>query len=367
MQDSPSKLQNHFTGAKIFLNLKQEFIRKHRNKRVKPARSDEMIVKIRTVPLSIEKLQALICRTPPVHPKIPIMNVNLSKRLSGYKGETYLDYPLSFLSEKDYYILHDLRLHDSTHYFQLDSFVISTNFIMILEVKNIAGEIYFDPIFHQLIRTLDGKETVFEDPIVQISRQELQLKKWLRKNQFLEIPILSLVVFTHPKALLRTSPENLDLHQKVIHRNFLSTRFTQIEKEYPEERISLKDIKRMIKLLRKQHTPLDQPILEQYDIHYDELLKGVFCPVCHHLPMERTYGTWYCPQCKNKVKGAHIAALKDYFLLCGPEITNKNIRDFLRISSPYLASRLLHSMNLPSDGTTKNRIYYLSNEREFEK
>jgi hypothetical protein len=132
-----------------------------------------MIVKIRTLPLPIEKLQALICRAPPIHRKIPIMNGNLTKRLSGCKGETYLDYPLSFLSEKDYYILH---LHDSTHYFQLDSFVISTNFMIIPEVKNIAGEIYFDPIFHQLIRTLDGKETVFEDPIVQISHQELQLK-----------------------------------------------------------------------------------------------------------------------------------------------------------------------------------------------
>jgi hypothetical protein len=173
IQEKIAKLQNHFTGAKIFLNLKQRFIRKYRNKRVKPARSDEMIVKIRNVPLSIEKLQALICRTPPIHPKIPIMNGNLSKRLSGYKGETYLDYPLSFLSEKDYYILY---LHDSTHYFQFDSFVISTNFMIIPEVKNIAGEIYFDPILHQLIRTLDGKETVFEDPIVQISRQELQLK-----------------------------------------------------------------------------------------------------------------------------------------------------------------------------------------------
>jgi hypothetical protein len=345
----------------------QEYDRKWRNKLAKQVWSDEMISKKRTIPLPILKLQALHRRTPSNHPKFPIIKENLSKRLSGYKGEKNIDYPLSFLSEKDYYILHDLCISDSTHYFQLDSLVISTNFMIILEVKNIAGEIYFDPIFHQLIRTIDGKETVLDDPIIQISRQELQLIKWLRKNHFPKIPLLSLVVFTHPKALLRTSPENLDLNQKVIHLNFLQTKFIQLEKEYSTESMSLKDIKRMIKLLKKQHTPLDQPILEQYGIHYDELLKGVFCPSCHHLPMERAYGAWYCPQCKNKVKDAHITALKDYFLLCGAEITNKNARGFLKISSPYFASRLLHSMNLPSDGTTKNRIYYLSYGKDFEK
>jgi Nuclease-related domain len=319
-----------------------------------------MIIKERTIPLQIEKLQALISRTPPSHPKIQMMNENLSKRLSGFKGETYLDYPLSFLSDKDYYILHGLRINNDTHFFQMDSFIISTKILIILEVKNIAGDIYLDPIFHQLIRMLDGKETVFEDPIIQINRQELQLKKWLRKHQFPNIPILSLVVFTHPKALLRTSPENLAIPQKVVHRNFLSTKLSQLETEYSEECISIKDIKRMIKLLKKQHKPLDQPILEQYGIGSDELCKGVFCPACHHLPMERLFGTWNCPKCMNKEKNAHISALKDYFLLCGSEITNEKARDFLQISSPYLASRLLHSMKLPSDGTTKNRIYHLS-------
>nr|WP_269431552.1 nuclease-related domain-containing protein [Bacillus sp. SA1-12] len=234
-----------------------------------------------------------------------------------------------------------------------------------LEVKHIAGAICFDQVFHQLIRTLDGNETVLENPMIQISRQEMQLEKWLRNNRFPNVPILSLVVFSHPKALLRTSPEDQDLGQKIIHRHLLPTKFLQFEKQYPEERLTKKDIKMMIKCIRDQDTPLDQPVLEQYEIHYDELQKGIFCPSCEHCPMVREYGKWHCKHCSHQGKNFHLDALRDYYYLFGSEITNKMARDFLQISSPYLASRLLHSMNLKSIGVTKDKIYYLSFEKNL--
>ncbi|MGM7723522.1 hypothetical protein [Metabacillus sp. Hm71] len=44
-----------------------------------------MIIKKRTIPLQIPKLQALICRTPETHPKLPLVNGNLSiKKLRGF-------------------------------------------------------------------------------------------------------------------------------------------------------------------------------------------------------------------------------------------------------------------------------------------
>lgn len=79
--------------------------------------------------------------------------------MAGYRGEQSLDYYLGFLT--NYFILHDLRLPDRDHHFQLDTLLISPYFILILEVKNISGTLIFDDHFKQLIRVTPEKEEGF--------------------------------------------------------------------------------------------------------------------------------------------------------------------------------------------------------------
>ena len=120
----------------------------------------------------------------------------------------------------------------------------------------------------------------------------------------------------------------------------------------------------MNRLLLKHHTEADFPILEQYNIMKDEILRGVICPHCGKLPIMKVHGNWYCSYCKSKSKEAHIQALKDYQLLFGSTITNSQLRDFLKITSSTAATRLLQSMNLISTGSNKNRVYTLSFDDE---
>ncbi|MFX3623267.1 MAG: nuclease-related domain-containing protein [Ectobacillus sp.] len=136
-----------------------------------------MIVKERKKPVKIQKLEALLRRLPPQHPKQKEIEENLAKSLSGYRGEQSLDYYLSFLPPKQQLILHDLRLKENGRYFQIDTLILTKAFILIIEAKNIAGTIFFDTAFHQLIRTIDGKEEAFPDPIMQITRQKQQLQQ----------------------------------------------------------------------------------------------------------------------------------------------------------------------------------------------
>ena len=109
----------------------------------------KLIVKKRKVPLAIRKLRALAYRLPPNHPKVPLIMNDLKKREAGYKGECSIDFPLSFLEPKSYFIFHDLRLQDQSRFFQLDTLLISKKFALIIEVKNMAGSLYFDPHFNQ--------------------------------------------------------------------------------------------------------------------------------------------------------------------------------------------------------------------------
>lgn len=318
-----------------------------------------MIIKERKLPLSIQKMQALLRRLPPQHQTIPAIKEQLAIRLSGYKGEKEIDYPLTFLPNKDYFIFHDIRLKDEAHFFQIDTLIVTKKFVLILEVKNISGTLYFDSLFNQLVRSKDGEEVAFPDPMIQTKRHESQLRRWFAANKLPKVPVISLVVISNPQSVIRTSQDNHFIHQKVIHRDFLPHKISQIENSHTDM-ISEKEVKKWIRCLLKQHTPADFSILNRFKIQEDELIRGVFCEECNHIPLVRTHGNWYCSKCNHKSKQAHLAALKDYYLLLGCNITNRQLREFLNITSDAQAKRILRSLNVNIEGNNKGRIYYLA-------
>jgi hypothetical protein len=320
----------------------------------------KLIVKRRKVPLTIRKLRALTRRLSPNHPKIPLIIKDLKKREAGYKGECSIDFPLSFLQSKSYFIFHDLRLQDQSRFFQMDTLLVSKKFALIIEVKNIAGSIYFDPHFNQLIRTKDGKETAFPDPIVQVNRQESQLRNWFLKNGFPSLPILSLIVISNPQTIIRTSPENRKLHYKVIHPDGLPSRINLMEHSITESILGEKDLKKVVRILNKYHIEAASSILERYNLTEEDLIKGVICENCKGFPLIRRHGTWFCNQCQLSNKDAHIQAFRDYFHLLGSTITNRQLRDFLNISSASSTTRILQSLKLTSKGANKGRVYSLN-------
>lgn len=177
-----------------------------------------MIVKERKIPRKILILEALVRRLPTNHPGRPKIENELLKSYAGYRGEQSIDYHLTFLPQDKFYLLHDLRLQNrQKHYFQMDTLILSPHFFLILEVKNISGSLYFDQEFHQLIRTIDGKEEGFPDPILQVMKQEKQLKSWLEDNHYPSVPIVSLVVISNSSTIIRCSSREKEIKEKVIH------------------------------------------------------------------------------------------------------------------------------------------------------
>jgi hypothetical protein len=327
-----------------------------------------MIEKERIIPRIILILQALLRRLPLNHPKLHMISEELGKRMAGFKGETAIDYTLSFLDSKKYYILHDLRIPHKDSFFQIDTLLISTKFILNIEVKYLAGTAYFDPIFNQLIQTKDGIESALPDPTIQIKRQESQLLKWLKKNGLPAIPIYSCIVMSNDRTIIKTAPDNKNLNKIVIHRHSLLDKVKYIEDSIRQENVTPKDAKKLIRTLKRQHKEPNPPVLERYNITEGELLKGVICEVCNHRPLVRKHGKWFCMNCNSENINAHIQAFKDYELLIGPTISNAELRKFLKINSAHVAKRLLQSLNLPTTGTKKGTQYILSfNENQSKK
>ncbi len=320
-----------------------------------------MIEKERVMPRMILMLQALLRRLPLNHPKKQLISDELGKRMAGYKGETALDYTLSFLDPRNHFILHDLRIPLKDSFFQIDTLLITRTFILIIEVKYLAGVVYFDPVFNQLIQTKDGSEFALPDPTLQIKRQESQLVKWLNKLGFPSIPIYSYVVMSNDRTIIKTSPDNKSLNKVVIHRHSLLDKINRLENACGGiENVSNKNIKKLIRTFKRQHQEANPSILERFNIMEKDLLKGVICEACNHLPLVRKHGTWVCLKCENKNRNGHIQAIKDYELLISPTITNTKLRKFLAIESPYVAKGLLQSLNLPTTGTKKGTTYTLT-------
>ncbi len=322
-----------------------------------------MIKKDHQIPDIIPKLTALLQRIPKTHQhKIPTITEDLRIRTAGYQGEKAIDYPLSFLNDQDYYIFHGLRLQTKSHHFQIDTLIFTKQLVILNEVKNISGTIYFDQEFKQLIQTKDGIEKGYSYPLTQLDRQAALFQEWLKLNKLPKLKLATLVVISNSQSIIRTAPNSNSINQRVIHKEDLPMKIRQIEKSHSHisETLDEKDMKKIFKCLIKQHSSLETNVLERYQINEHELRKGVFCPRCEYFPLERIKANWYCPQCKHKDKFAHIQALKDYSLLIKPTIKNSEAREFLVLNSSSTANRLLHGMNLQSSGGNKNRQYDLT-------
>ncbi|MEW4285674.1 nuclease-related domain-containing protein [Priestia koreensis] len=317
-----------------------------------------MIAKERTIPLKLQKLEALLRRLPHQHAKRDSIAEKLYRLKAGYRGEREIDYPLSFLQEDTYWILHDLRLFDGSHYFQIDTLVISQRFALILEVKNFKGVLVLEESFQQMIRIIDEKKEGFPNPVFQLERQKNQLKKWFAFHHIAPIPIEGLVVISRPQTILQSTPNHPHIHT-MIHAEKIPFIVREMSQLHSKKKWSKNQVYEAIQLTLNEHAPLDIDILEQEEILPIELIKGVQCPFCDELSMKRGWGRWDCLLCYKTSKTAHYAALNDYKLLISHTISNQQARNFLCIESPIVTRKLL--LTSPArEGTNRHRIYHLT-------
>ena len=318
-----------------------------------------MIKKEHDPPLHLHKLSSLLDRLPSHHLRIEEVKEQLSRYQAGIAGEKSLGFPLSFLDDKRFSIYHDLRLFDGVHYFQIDTLVVTQHYLLILEVKNISGILMFDPSFNQLIRISDTKEEAFPNPLTQVERQRAQLRALLQKMNVPEVPIETLIVVANRRAVLKATEEVQFISSKVIRGEFLPTKVKLLDKRYGDERLMVKDVRKLGRILVKLHEPLDRDVLKRFSISREELLVGVACPTCARLAMQRLHGRWFCETCGAYSRNAHLKALQEYALLVSTEITNEEARRFLRMDSVSATSKMLRAMNLQCEGIKKGRKYFL--------
>ncbi|MED1864080.1 nuclease-related domain-containing protein [Fictibacillus nanhaiensis] len=319
-----------------------------------------MIKKTRTKPLKLLKFEALLERILPSHNQKQLIESSYRKYLAGFRGELSLDYFLSELPHDDYHIFHDLRIprnDNSQLYFQLDAVIIHSKFCIIIEVKNLIGNLYFDHQYDQIVRTREGIDETFPDPVNQVEIQKNHFSNWLLRHKFPRIPIHTLVVITNPKSYIRISPKYGKNAKKIIRGRTLPNKIKEIEKLESEVILQKRDLKRISSMLLKVHTSHNPDILKLFNIHRNEILTGVFCPNCTQVALIRIKRNWLCASCSNTCLNAHKKAIIDYALLFSPVVKNKDLRSFLHMESQSSVKKLLYSMKLKPTGERKAATY----------
>ena len=313
-----------------------------------------MIMKKRGIDLHLEGLQALSKRLPETHPQKETIDKKIRMKTAGIRGESKLvkvfeNY--TFLDE--IYILHDVSFY-STGRAQIDCLVITSNFALVLEVKNIAGDMSFLVGTGQISRVLEnGQIDHFESPMVQIDRNSDLLFDWFRLKD-IYMPILGAVVMTNSTQKVTVQPNQYPVLFLGEIPSFVKR---QIKNQIVIEPNQAKIIAQMLVEAHQPYNPF--PICDRWHVDTACLKKGVFCTKCCDGMMKRSFRTWVCEACFQRDPYAHIQAIREWFMLIGGEITNKECREFLGVQSRQLVTRMLKEMNLLVVGTGKKTKYLM--------
>lgn len=310
-----------------------------------------IIVQNREEPLLLKGIRFTLKRLHPDHEVYPLLDTKAVILKAGLSGEEKLAEVLrnetfSFA----HHIIHDLSL-ESCSLFQIDSLFLTPYYAVVFEVKNISGRLKFIEKPPQLIRTREtGEVDGFESPAAQVERNSELLGLWL-SDRGIQIPLYRVVVLAYPKQIVEKAPTKTRVLFPSLVPSFL--------RSLPREKTMLdqKTFKWLTESLlssRIQHIP--RPVCEMYNISRSAIRTGVICVDCGMIGMVKIKRSWRCEKCGRRDPKAHEQAIREWFLLIGRELTNRDCRDFLHVDSDT-AYRMMKSMGLTSRGTYKNRSY----------
>src|SRR5699024_6418199 len=148
-----------------------------------------MIIKRRSKPLVLKKLETVMSRLPPHFSGIAKLQSDITKRYKGYIGEQKVDYHMLQLLHPKFTILQDVCHQIKNTKNQLDTIVNTQNAIFNIENKNNNGTLIFDTILNQITRSDGYRETGFQHPITQAENQQLHFISWLHERNLYHIPL----------------------------------------------------------------------------------------------------------------------------------------------------------------------------------
>lgn len=303
----------------------------------------------------VEALELLLARLKDLHPQRPFLERELHWTAAGKRGENRLEKKFNeFYLEEEFQILWDVSLKIGTWPVQMDGLLLTERCAIIIESKNINGQLHFDDKTGEFFRiNAAGEKTVMEDPRVQLNKHVRFLKQFFQMKK-INLPVTGLIVFTAKDCEFASKP-----HRASICKTYQMVEYLlKILQAFSHEAGQIK-LPKLKKMILTNQTPYRQsPLCTYYFIDPNDLRPGVYCRQCKSLSMRRDKRSWICSRCSARDPSAHLLAIQEYFTFVEPEITNRKLREFCGLASRTVAKRLLIQLDLESTGALKNRVYH---------
>ncbi|ANU23652.1 nuclease-related domain-containing protein [Planococcus donghaensis] len=307
-----------------------------------------------------ESLERLLYRLPEHHPQRQFLQIELYRSAAGKRGEDRLVRKLvEFSPDENYRFMQNVCLSLGDWKIQIDGLLLTERGAIVIESKNISSQLYFDNLTGEFARTdLEGVRTVMEDPTTQLNKNIRFLTKFFKIHK-INLPIKGIVVFTSKQCEFVAKPQN----NLVCKTYQLIDYLFNILNSFPEM-TTQPHLSKIEKILQKHQSPYKRiPLCQLYTIAFSELRTGIYCATCkNHQMIRKKRCGWICEVCQSVDPLALEITVQEYFSLVHTQLSNKQLRQFCNLESPYVASRLLSTFDFETTGALRNRTYQLKNK-----
>ncbi|WP_409293056.1 nuclease-related domain-containing protein [Peribacillus sp. SCS-37] len=300
-----------------------------------------MIYKLRTEPPELSILKSLQSRTALAQEDMQLL-LNLQK---GHEGEMHLDSLLEQL-DLDCLLLNDLRLMFTSTSFQIDSLIITSESIFLLEAKNYEGEYYYEAG-----KLYKHPRYEVANPLHQLHRTETLIRQLLKKLGC-TIPISSSVIFTHPEFTLFQAPTNTpivlptSLNRFIVTLNKIPSRLTEKHRQ-------------IAKQLTAMHIK-DYPHKALPSYTFEEIRKGIQCAACKSFVTISNTKEVICEACmyKETIRESVLRMTREITLLF-PEkkITSVLVSEWCKEQLPIRKIQKILELNYKKVGLGRGTYY----------
>lgn len=316
-----------------------------------------MNTNIRPPSIKQQTLEALIRRIPEHHPGYKRAFELLSIEKAGLHGELYFDSLASKILTPQSAQLKNLTISLFKETFQIDSIILTPQFILITEIKNMIGNLHFDKKGGVLTRIMNGQREYYTCPLFQVSRHKECLTHILHTLK-MSVPVYDLVIYTNQQVEFTVKESEADIYEKIHRVEQFTYQFRNMQKG-ARSYLTTSEINRIYKeLIRKNKRPFWKDHVTKIGVYHHELLTGVVCCDCCKLA-EEIRGGWKCIGCGHRASQMLHQNIIDFFLLHGPTATTEEIRTFLNLKT--CRSALTYMDKLGFEFTiSNNRKIFLS-------
>ncbi|AQQ52836.1 nuclease-related domain-containing protein [Planococcus lenghuensis] len=251
----------------------------------------------------------------------------LHNREAGIRGESRIESKFKeFFIPEAYEVLWDVGLSIGDWHVQFDGLLLTARCAIIIESKNISGELSFDEATGEFYRkNTDGERQVFDHPAVQLNKNIYFLQQWFQR-QGVSMPVGGLIVFTAKQCEFMTKPTLAEMCKLYG----MPGRLIEMLKKYPP--VCDGAFQEAVRQIPQHLTPYKRrPLCDKYFIPVQDLKKGILCTKCRALNVQLMERSWICGTCGVRERDIGGRLVDEYVALVNGELTNRGMRDFFGI------------------------------------